>query len=138
MLLLLLLLLLLMLLLLVLLLMVLVVVFIGEGESLDLKALGGANERSEVCLRNINLAAIHEIEERLEVSSGYVLEEDDGVLARCFRQHLTEVFGARGENELMRRVQLPTASQRHIHEHLLQEKGTVSNELTLIYLCKKI
>ena len=54
----------------------------GLREALDLEQLGGAQEVTELLVRHLYLAVVHEAQQRLEATRGDVLQDHDRVLAR--------------------------------------------------------
>lgn len=116
------------------------------GETLDLKAIGGAQERRQLLLRDVHLAGVHEFEDGLQVAVRDVLQDDDGMLGGVLlrtnwvykkrtnslsaRPHIfaventhleqrLEVRTAGGEHHFVRLARLALARERDICEALL-------------------
>lgn len=95
-------------------------------QALDFERLGRLEQRADLLLGDAHLAAVDELEDRLELGEPDVFEDDDGVLLGgpgsrahgLVDEQRLEVAGARGQNDPVALDGRAAARQRHVGERL--------------------
>lgn len=94
----------------------------GVGEALDLEALGRLEEGRQILLVDVDLPAVHEGQQRLQVPGAHISHEDDGVLAGVPEEERLEVRAAGGEDDLVCGEGSAVAGEGYVCEGLLLVK----------------
>ena len=89
------------------------------GEPLHPEILGHGQEVVEVVLGDVDLALVHEGEDRLEVGVADALHVEEGVLVGVPPEHGAEEGAAGGEDDLVRLDLLLLARQGHVEQVLV-------------------
>lgn len=92
------------------------------GQTADLQRLGHAEQRSDLFLRHVDLAFVHELDDGFQIRVRDVFEDNDGVLTGVIREEGLEVGAASREDDLVRLYGSAIASQGDVDEPpVLQE-----------------
>ena len=92
-----------------------------SGESaptFDAQGLGRFEEGGDVLLLDVDLAAVHELEDGADLGVLDVLEDDDGVGTGVLQEQRLEVAGTGGQHHLVALDRRAVDGQRHVGEGL--------------------
>lgn len=85
-------------------------------ESLDSQGFGHFEERRKLLLGDVDLTAVHVLEDGPDLGVLDVLEDDDGVRAGVLQEQRLEVGRASGQHHLVALDRSPADGQRHVRK----------------------
>lgn len=102
-------------------------------QPADLQRLGHFQQRRDLLLRHVDLAAVHEVDDCLQIAVLYVAHYYYRVPARVVHEQRLEVGAARGEHHLVRFQALALTGERYVHKGLgLEQLVEAVREISLV------
>ncbi|KAH9402817.1 hypothetical protein TYRP_015574 [Tyrophagus putrescentiae] len=98
------------------------VLLIHIRQALHLQRLGGLQQRPQLRVADVDLAAVHEVNDGAQVLVAHVLQYHNRVLAGIVEEQITKVGAAGAQHQLVRLQAEAVAGERHIDEALVAQQ----------------